>query len=67
MSNQKKTFEENYNELLEIIEVLQDEDKSLDESIENFKKGIELHQLCKSKLDEAQNTVIKIIGNSNEN
>lgn len=60
-----KTFEESYVELQATIELLKDESKSLDESIENFKKAIELQTYCMQKLDEAKEQIVEIIGDDN--
>ncbi len=61
----KKTFEQSYNELKLMIEALQDESKTLDESIENFKKAVELHKQCEQLLDEANEQIVEIIGDDN--
>ncbi|WOO87482.1 exodeoxyribonuclease VII small subunit [Mollicutes bacterium LVI A0039] len=60
-----KTFEEAYKELQVTIQSLQDENKSLDESIENFKLAVELHKVCQEKLDEAKEQIVSIIGDDN--
>ncbi len=59
------TFEESYTKLQETIQALQDENKSLDESIENFKLAVELHKACQEKLDLAKEQIIEIIGDDN--
>lgn len=60
-----KTFEEAYLQLQSTIEELKDENKSLDESIENFKLAIELHKTCQQKLDQAKEQIVEIIGDDN--
>lgn len=60
-----KTFEEAYIELQTTIESLKDENKSLDESIENFKLAVELHKVCQQKLDVAREQIVEIIGDDN--
>ncbi len=56
-----KTFEEAYEQLQVVIEDLKDEQKSLDESIENFKVAIELHRICEKKLKLAKEQIVEII------
>lgn len=60
-----KTFEEAYVQLQGTIEALKDENKTLDESIENFKLAIELHQICQQKLDQAKEQIVEIVGDDN--
>lgn len=60
-----KTFEEAYIKLQSTIEELKDENKSLDESIENFKLAVELHKICQQKLDDAKEQIVEIIGDDN--
>lgn len=59
-----KTFEEAYTKLQETIESLQDENKTLDESIANFKLAVELHKTCQEKLDSAKEQIVTIIGDN---
>ncbi len=59
------TFEEAYTKLQATIVDLQDENKTLDESIENFKLAVELHKMCQQKLDEAKEQIVEIIGDDN--
>lgn len=59
------TFEQTYQKLQATINELQDENKSLDESIENFKLAVELHKQCQAILDEAKEQIVEIIGDDN--
>lgn len=59
------TFEEAYTKLQATIQDLQDENKTLDESIENFKLAVELHKACQEKLDQAKEQIVEIIGDEN--
>lgn len=59
------TFEEAYTKLQATIKDLQDENKTLDESIANFKLAVELHQACQEKLDVAKEQIVEIIGEDN--
>ena len=58
------TYEEAYKQLEEIIEKLQSQETSIDESIELFKKGIELQKFCDEKLKTAEKKIIEVL---NEN
>ncbi|MFV0288115.1 MAG: exodeoxyribonuclease VII small subunit [Mycoplasmatales bacterium] len=56
----KKTFKEQYDRLEEIVKLLAEEQKDIDNSIELFKEGIELYKQCEAKLNEAQKEVTKL-------
>lgn len=60
-----KSFEQSMNELQLVVKDLQDENKTLDESIENFKKAVELHRQCQQQLDQANEQIVEIIGDDN--
>jgi len=51
-------FEDYLKELNEIVSLLESGKLSLDESIEKYKRGLELSELCKKKLDEAKNSIV---------
>lgn len=51
------SYEESYKALSDIVATLEKGDKSLDESIELYKNGIELAKECKDKLSQAKLTV----------
>ena len=57
--NKSLKFEDLLNSLEEIVKELESGDLSLDESIEKYKKGIELSNQCKKMLEEAKSEVIK--------
>lgn len=57
-----KTFEQSYSELQQVIMDLQDENKTLDESIENFKKAVQLQKQCQEKLDTANEQIVELVG-----
>ena len=57
----EKTFEEALTQLEEIVTKLENGDIALEESIELFKKGIELTKLCKGKLDTAETQLKKLV------
>ena len=51
-------FEDYLKELNEIVSQLESGKLSLDESIQKYKRGLELSELCKKKLDEANNSIV---------
>ncbi|HOP62264.1 MAG TPA: exodeoxyribonuclease VII small subunit [Spirochaetota bacterium] len=53
----KKTFETALSELEEIAEKLESGALGLDDSINEFEKGIKLARLCQEKLDEAERKI----------
>ena len=57
--NKSLKFEDLLNSLEEIVKELESGDLSLDESIEKYKKGIELSNQCKKMLEDAKSEVIK--------
>ncbi len=50
-------YEESYKALCQIVNELEKGDKSLDESIELYKNGMDLAKICKEKLLQAKLTV----------
>lgn len=50
-------FEETLADLEKLVTKLEDGDLSLDESLAEFKRGIDLTRQCQSALDQAQQTV----------
>jgi len=57
-SQEKKPgFEDSLSELEELVGKLESGDLSLDQSLECFKRGVELTRQCQSVLDQAQQTV----------
>lgn len=61
-----KTFEELIKELEEIVVKLEKGDISLDASLEEFKKGIELSSACNKILQEAEKKIVLITNENNE-
>lgn len=60
MAKQKMTFEQNLDKLEIIVKKLEDGNIPLDESLNDFKKGVVLKNSLKKQLDNAQNTVTKM-------
>ena len=52
-------FEELLKELQEIVQTLESGQLSLEESIEKYQRGMELSILCKRKLEDAKEIVVK--------
>lgn len=53
----KKSFEGSLEKLETIVEKLESEELSLDESIKQFEEGIKLYKSCKDLLSEAEKKV----------
>lgn len=60
-SDKLPQFEKALAELEVLVEKLEAGDLPLDESLENFKKGVELTRQCQAALDRAQQTVEKLL------
>ena len=56
---QNKKFEELLTELETIVKELESGSLSLEDSIEKYKKGMELSNTCKKLLEEAKEVVVK--------
>ncbi len=59
-------FEKALEELESLVEQLESGDLSLDESLKQFKRGVELTRHCQGVLDQAQQTVEKFINTDDE-
>jgi len=59
-------FEKSLEELETLVEQLESGDLSLDESLKQFKRGVELTRHCQGVLEKAQQTVEKLVDNSDE-
>ncbi len=55
----KINYEDAYKELEEILMKLETSTNNLDESLELYKKGIELYKHCNNLLEEAKLTIVK--------
>lgn len=65
MSSNKKTFEEALTELGEIVNKMEGEDLTLDESLKYYKKGVELYQYCYSLIEKVDGEVKIILESKN--
>ena len=55
---ENKSFEELINELEEIVKNLESNKLSLEESVKEYQKGIEISLECNKRLDEAKSVVV---------
>ncbi|MBS5587210.1 MAG: exodeoxyribonuclease VII small subunit [[Clostridium] spiroforme] len=55
------TFEQAMKRLEEIVSALEDNQISLEKSVELFQEGIQLTKLCNDKLEGIENKVAKIL------
>jgi exodeoxyribonuclease VII small subunit len=64
-SEESSTFEHNLAELESIVEQLESGELELADSMEKFKRGVELSKSCRTMLDEAQQTIEEISASAN--
>tara|TARA_B100000886_G_scaffold143059_1_gene97168 strand:+ start:370 stop:594 length:225 start_codon:yes stop_codon:yes gene_type:complete len=57
----KKNFESSLKELETIIEVLEDENINLEDSVRSFEKGVNLVKECQKQLQNAELKVKKLL------
>lgn len=60
---EKMTFEQAIKRLEEIVKLLEDNQISLDQSIELFQEGIQLSKYCNDKLTSVEDKLSKILIN----
>jgi len=65
MDNNEVTFEQAMAELEEIEKKLEKGELTLDESINFFRRGVELTKYCNRKLDEAERSITMLIEGEN--
>ena len=61
----EKSFEENLENLEEIVKKLENGDIPLDDAIKEFNKAMELAKVCDKKLKEAEKSLTKIVSEDN--
>lgn len=61
MSEKKLSYEEAIDRLKSILEKLEDDDSSLEESMKNFKEGIKLYKYCNSLINKAEGEITLIL------
>jgi exodeoxyribonuclease VII small subunit len=59
-------FEKSLEELESLVEQLESGDLSLDQSLKQFKRGVELTRHCQGVLDQAQQTVQTLMNTDDE-
>jgi len=62
----KKTFEESAARIEEIVKLLERGDAPLDKSLALFEEGAKLIKICGKMLDEAEQTVVRLQKDNNE-
>lgn len=60
---EKMTFEQAMARIEEIVKLLEDNQTSLDQSVELFQEGIQLSKYCSDKLTNVEDKVSKILIN----
>lgn len=63
---ENKSFEDAIKELEQIVAKLEKGEMSLDESVEEFQKGVNLANYCNTILQEAQKKIVLITENNGE-
>jgi exodeoxyribonuclease VII small subunit len=59
----KQTFEEAIAELEATVAKLEQEEVTLDESLELFSRGVELSGICRKILDDIEGRIVKLVEN----
>jgi len=65
-SKQTAGFEQALGELETLVEQLESGDLSLDQSLKQFKRGVELTRQCQGILDQAQQVVEQLLDSDDE-
>ena len=60
------SFEESLEKLEEIVNRLENGDVPLDEAIDEFKKAMDLVKICNDKLNDAEESIAKIVKDNGE-
>ncbi|MCL2676376.1 MAG: exodeoxyribonuclease VII small subunit [Streptococcaceae bacterium] len=58
----EKKFEDNLTELESIVKKLENGDVALEEAISEFQKGMKLSDKLKETLNQAEETLVKVVG-----
>ena len=58
---EKMTFEQAIKRLEEIVDLLENNETALDDSVELFQEGVQLSQYCSKELGNVENKVSKIL------
>ena len=65
MSDEELTFEQARAELEQIVRKLEDGQTSLDESLQLWERGEQLHALCLARLNQAEERVAELLARIN--
>jgi len=63
---QAPAFEEALKELESLVETLEQGDQPLEDSLKSYERGIELTRICQQALDEAEQKIRLLSGESTE-
>ncbi len=66
MTEKELSFEDAVKSLEKVVAQLEQEDVPLEKAIELYQEGMSLSKLCDEKLQNAQDKVVKILNNNNE-
>lgn len=66
MATKKQSFEESLDQLETIVKHLEQGDVPLEEALKEFKQGIELSKTCQDTLSKAEESLTKIMTETNE-
>jgi len=55
------SFEKGLSELQKLVKLLEQDDISLEQSVENFERGIKVARYCERKLEEAKDRIQAIL------
>lgn len=66
MEEKRLSYEEALKQLEDIVEKLEKDKSSLNESVEMFKKGVELYEYCNNLLSHAEGEVKILLDNSKD-
>ena len=68
MANKKKDFdfEQAFEQLEEIVNKLESGQETLEKSLELFEEGIKISDICRNKLDNADQRIKELIKKSND-
>ncbi|MBF7018622.1 exodeoxyribonuclease VII small subunit [Staphylococcus sp. 18_1_E_LY] len=66
MTNKKQSFEEMMEELESIVQKLDNENVSLEESLDLYQRGMKLSASCEETLKNAENKVNELIKEEND-
>lgn len=61
------SYEEAVEELERVLELLENDDCSLEEAVNNFKRGIEIHKFCTNILTKTEGEVKILLGKEENN